>query len=74
MKTYRVKEYFTEDYDHAYFPGDTYPRKGLTVSEQRLKELSTPFNAQQKILIVENKPDKKHSAYSDERNEADDDR
>lgn len=51
--TYKVIEYFTDlqDDNHAYNVGDTFPRKDLTVSEERLTELSTENNRQNKPLI-----------------------
>lgn len=50
---YKVIEYFTDlqDDDYAYNVGDTFPRKGLTVSKERLTELSTKNNRQNKPLI-----------------------
>lgn len=43
---YKVIKFFTDlkDHDHVYRVGDIFPRKGLTVSEERLKELSTDQN------------------------------
>lgn len=50
---YKVIEYFTDlqDDDYTYNVGDTFPRKGLTVSKERLTELSTKNNRQNKRLI-----------------------
>ncbi|MCJ1667853.1 Rho termination factor N-terminal domain-containing protein [Staphylococcus sp. NRL 19/737] len=50
---YKVIEYFTDlqDDNHAYNVGDTFPRKDLTVSKERLTELSTSNNRQNKPLI-----------------------
>lgn len=50
---YKVIEYFTDlqDNDYAYNVGDTFPRKGLTVNKERLTELSTKNNRQNKPLI-----------------------
>ncbi|PTF19881.1 Rho termination protein [Staphylococcus devriesei] len=50
---YKVIEYFTDlqDDDYTYNVGDTFPRKGLTVSKERLTELSTKNNRQNKPLI-----------------------
>ncbi|MCE4964409.1 Rho termination factor N-terminal domain-containing protein [Staphylococcus haemolyticus] len=50
---YKVIEYFTDlqDDDYAYNVGDTFPRKSLTVSKERLTELSTKNNRQNKPLI-----------------------
>ncbi len=43
---YKVIKFFTDlqDHGHAYSVGDVFPRKGLTVSEKRLIELSTDQN------------------------------
>ncbi|MDU5688629.1 MAG: Rho termination factor N-terminal domain-containing protein [Kluyvera cryocrescens] len=40
---YKVIEYFTDlqDANYEYNVGDTFPRKGLNVSDERLAELST---------------------------------
>lgn len=50
---YEVIHYFTDlqDFDHPYNVGDIFPRDGLTVSEERLKELSGNNNRQHKPLI-----------------------
>ncbi|PTF13286.1 Rho termination factor N-terminal domain-containing protein [Staphylococcus devriesei] len=50
---YKVIEYFTDlqDDDYTYNVGDTFTRKGLTVSKERLTELSTKNNRQNKPLI-----------------------
>lgn len=52
---YRVVNYFTDlqDGGHPYEIGDAFPRKGLKVSEERIKELSTNANAQKRPLIEE---------------------
>lgn len=51
--THRVIEFFTDlqDNDYAYNVGDTFPREGFTVSKERLTELSTKNNRQNKPLI-----------------------
>ncbi|PTK57454.1 Rho termination protein [Staphylococcus haemolyticus] len=51
--TYKVIEYFTDlqDNDYAYNADDPFPREGLTVSKERLTELSTENNRQNKPLI-----------------------
>ena len=59
---YKVIKFFTDlkDHDHAYRVGDIFPRKGLTVSEERLKELSTDQNKRGIPLIeavAEDKPE-----------------
>ncbi len=45
---YKVIEYFTDlqDANYEYNVGDTFPRKGLNVSDERLAELSTKENRQ----------------------------
>jgi len=54
-KEYKVIKFFTDlqDGDHPYKVGDKYPRDGVTVSEERIKELSTPFNVRNEVLIEE---------------------
>lgn len=51
--SYKVIHYFTDlqDFNHPYKVGDTFPRLGLKVSEERLKELSSNKNKQKKPLI-----------------------
>ena len=41
MAQYKVIKNFTDlqDKNHKYVAGDTYPRNGLTVSEERINEL-----------------------------------
>ncbi|PTI11268.1 Rho termination factor N-terminal domain-containing protein [Staphylococcus warneri] len=50
---YKVIEYFTDlqDNNHEYNVGDTFPHDGLSVSDERLTELSTKNNRQNKPLI-----------------------
>lgn len=52
---YRVIEYFTDlqDNDRPYNVGDTFPRDGLKVSANRIKELSTTANLRGVALIEE---------------------
>lgn len=52
---YQVMEYFTDlhDADHEYHPGDIFPREGISVSEERLKELAGSDNKRGMPLIVE---------------------
>lgn len=52
---YRVIKYFTDlqDEHHAYHAGDTFPREGLEVSEERLAELSSDKNKRGIPLIEE---------------------
>jgi hypothetical protein len=63
---YRVIKYFTDlqDNDFAYDVNDEYPRKGLSVSPSRIRELATDKNRQGVPLIeeipdIEEKPEKK---------------
>lgn len=50
---YEVIKYFTDlqDNNYEYNIGDVFPRKGLSVSENRLNELSTDNNRQRVALI-----------------------
>jgi hypothetical protein len=52
---YRVTNYFTDlqDGDHTYNEGDTFPRDGVTVTADRIKELSTSANRRGIALIEE---------------------
>nr|WP_288451329.1 hypothetical protein [uncultured Anaerostipes sp.] len=52
---YKVIKYFTDlqDKEHPYNPGDTFPRDGIQVSAERLKELSGKDNKQGTPLIEE---------------------
>lgn len=52
---YRVTEYFTDlqDNGYAYNEGDTFPRDGVTVTANRIKELSTSANRRGIALIEE---------------------
>lgn len=54
MKKYKVIDFFTDlrDYDHPYNVGDEFPRHGVTVSEERLAELSSDKNRQGRPLII----------------------
>ena len=69
---YKAKEHFTDlqDNNYAYNVGDTFPRVGLDVSEERLKELAGSDNKRGRPVIeaipdnvteetVEEKPRKK---------------
>ena len=53
-------EYFTDlqDNNYEYNVGDTFPRKGLNVSNERLTQLSTKENRQNKPLIERVESDK----------------
>lgn len=59
---YKVKHFFTDLQDNCYpyNEGDIFPREGVTVTEDRLKELSGSDNKQGKPLIekVEETPKK----------------
>lgn len=50
---YEVIHFFTDlqDFSHPYHVGDIFPRNGMRVSEERLKELSGNNNRQHKPLI-----------------------
>lgn len=50
---YKVIHYFEDlqDFNHPYKVGDTFPRLGMVVTEERLKELSGSNNKQGKPLI-----------------------
>lgn len=52
---YKVISYFEDlhDENHSYNIGDTYPRKGLKPSEERIAELMSADNKQRKPLIEE---------------------
>lgn len=52
---YKVVRYFRDlqDDNYLYHEGDTFPREGLSVSEERVKELSSADNKQRTILIKE---------------------
>ena len=51
--SYEVIRYFTDlqDFNHAYKTGDKFPRLGMKVSEDRLKELASNKNKQGVPLI-----------------------
>ena len=53
---YTTIHYFEDlqDFNHPYKVGDIFPRLGLNVSEERLKELSGNNNLQKKPLIRKN--------------------
>lgn len=55
MQKYRVKVFFMDlqDNRHAYHEGDTFPREGVTVSPERLEELSGTNNKRGISLIEE---------------------
>lgn len=51
---YKVIHYFADlqDFNHVYNVGDLFPRIGMKVSEERLRELSGSNNKQNKPLIA----------------------
>lgn len=63
---YEVIHAFTDllDNRYAYAIGDSFPRKGVDVSEERLKELSGPNNKQGVPLIKKVKVAKTKSEVS----------
>lgn len=63
--SYRVIHYFTDlqDFNHPYKVGETFPRLGINVTEERLKELSSKNNKQGKPLIEEVKIDNDFSEF-----------
>lgn len=50
---YKVIKLFAdlEDKNHVYNPGDVYPREGLKVTDERIKELSGSENKRGEPLI-----------------------
>lgn len=58
---YKALIHFTDKQDngYAYHSGDIFPREGMVVSEERLKELSTSANKKGKPVIEEVKEKKK---------------
>jgi hypothetical protein len=52
---YKVITFFVDlqDNNHPYNAGETFPRKGLTVTKERLAELAGSENKQGKPLIAE---------------------
>ena len=58
---YKVIEMFTDltDNEYKYEAGDKFPRRGLKVSDERIKELSGPDNKRGIPLIEEVKRSKK---------------
>lgn len=66
---YVVIHYFTDlkDKNHPYHEGDIFPREGVSVSRERIFELSTDKNKQKKPLIkfvedkIESKEDEKYT-------------
>ena len=50
---YKVLKTFADlqDNKHLYRPGDSFPRPGVSVSDERIKELSSNNNLMREILI-----------------------
>lgn len=50
---YKVTKLFVdlEDKNYVYYPGDVYPREGLNVTDERIKELSGSENKRGEPLI-----------------------
>ena len=65
---YEVIRYFTDaqDNEYAYHEGDTYPRDGLNVSEQRINDLMSGNNFQKISLIKKSKTVKKTTSLTKE--------
>lgn len=61
---YKVIHYFTDlqDDGYAYNVGDEFPHKGMTVTKERIAELSGRENKQGVSLIVEVKPKREKKA------------
>lgn len=66
---YKVIKFFTDlhDNEHPYNVGDTFPRKGITVTEERLKELSSDKNKQGQPLIEKVEEPKKSDKKADKK-------
>ena len=58
---YKVIKFFTDlqDNKHPYHEGETFPREGVTVTEERLKELASKKNRRGVALIKEVKEEVK---------------
>lgn len=67
---YKTKVLFTDlqDGSYKYLPGDIFPREGLEVSEDRLKELSTTANRRGIVLIEEVKEDAETDSFAEDMN------
>lgn len=57
---YKVIRYFTDlqDNDYPYNEGDIFPRDGMTVTKERIDELSSANNKQLRPLIQKEKENK----------------
>lgn len=60
---YKVIKHFVDlqDKNHPYYVGETYPRKGLGVTKERLDELASNNNKRGEALIEEVKETQKKS-------------
>ena len=67
---YKVIKYFTDlqDNNYAYYVGDTFPRNGVEVGDERVAELSSDKNLQGVPLIEEvaEKPKRTRKKKSEE--------
>ena len=61
---YKVIKLFTDlhDNDYLYNVGDTFPRKGISVTEERIAELSGSDNKQHTPLIEKVEPKRKKTS------------
>lgn len=61
---YKVIKLFTDlhDNDYLYNVGDTFPRKGISVTEERIAELSGSDNKQHTPLIEKVEPKRKKAS------------
>lgn len=53
MASHKVVEDFKDlqDNDYIYYKGDTFPREGANVSDERIQELSSDKNKRKTVLI-----------------------
>ena len=63
---YKVIRYFRDlqDDNYLYHEGDIFPRDGMSVSSERIKELSSVNNKQKTILIEAITEDNKQSKHT----------
>lgn len=61
---YKVIKLFTDlhDNDYLYKVGDTFPRKGISVTEERIAELAGSDNKQHNPLIEKVEPKRKKAS------------
>ena len=64
---YRVIKFFTDlqDNNYPYHEGDTFPREGVTVTAERLKELASKKNKRGVVLIKEVKEEVKDIPFAE---------